>query len=512
MPEAVGPMKARRMLSPDQLADFLASLDVKETLVYAVFSRLREGALPAEDESLFVRQELRCSKLKLRPITLKGGIQLQAEFQFGPRTFHQQYPLTPDAPPLAKGLRDFSEGTIFTNRGDYQFYWTSADLCRITERAPTKARESLAHNRQKSYLLAEGEPIPFLVELGVMDTSGRVYPKKYDKFRQINKYLEFVEDALRRFPQEKPLYIVDFGSGKAYLTFALYHYLSARGYTDVQVTGLDLKEDVVAFCNETARRLRYEHLQFQVGDIANFHIDEGTGAAAHRPDMIISLHACDIATDAALVKALQWGSPVILAVPCCQHEFFHQLTFPAMESILRYGVTRDKQATLVTDASRALMLRAFGYSVEMVEFITMEHTPKNVLIRAYREDVLREISTRRESASEDSARAESAQEGSARAESASEGSARAESAQEGSAHRKSASKGSARGVVSAGEVSPPVKTPQRLSSQEGIPEKRTILRVSDPGYRAYRDFLDTWGVGRTYLELELTRVGLLKES
>ena len=499
-------MKARRMLSPDQLADFLASLDVEETLVYAVFSRLREGALSAaltaEDEGLFIRQGQRCSKLKLRPIALKGGIQLQAEFQFGPKTFHQQYPLTPDAPPLARGLRSFTEGTIFTSRGDYQFYWTSADLCRITEQAPTKARESLAHNRQKSYLLAEGEPIPFLVELGVMDTSGRVYPKKYDKFRQINKYLEFVEDALRRFPQEKPLYIVDFGSGKAYLTFALYHYLSARGYTDVQVTGLDLKEDVVAFCNETARRLRYEHLQFQVGDIANFHIDEGTGAAAHRPDMIISLHACDIATDAALVKALQWGSPVILAVPCCQHEFFHQLTFPAMESILRYGVTRDKQATLVTDASRALMLRAFGYSVEMVEFITMEHTPKNVLIRAYREDVLREISTRRESA----------QEGSARAESASEGSARAESAQEGSAHRKSASKGSARGVVSAGEVSPPVKTPQGLSSQEGIPEKRTILRVSDPGYRAYRDFLDTWGVGRTYLELELTRVGLLKES
>jgi len=489
-------MKARRMLSPDQLADFLASLDVEETLVYAVFSRLREGALSAaltaEDEGLFIRQGQRCSKLKLRPIALKGGIQLQAEFQFGPKTFHQQYPLTPDAPPLARGLRSFTEGTIFTSRGDYQFYWTSADLCRITEQAPTKARESLAHNRQKSYLLAEGEPIPFLVELGVMDTSGRVYPKKYDKFRQINKYLEFVEDALRRFPRDKHLYIVDFGSGKAYLTFALYHYLSARGYTNVQVTGLDLKEDVVAFCNETARRLRYEQLQFQVGDIANFHIDEGTGAAAHRPDMIISLHACDIATDAALVKALQWGSPVILAVPCCQHEFFHQLTFPAMESILRYGVTRDKQASLVTDASRALMLRAFGYSVEMVEFITMEHTPKNVLIRAYREDVLREISTRRESASEDSARVESVREVLARGESASED--------------------SARGVVSADEVTPPEKTPQGLFPQEGVPEKRKILRASDPGYRAYRDFLDTWGVGRTYLELELTRVGLLKES
>lgn len=419
-------MKAKTLLRPEQLKGFLDSLDVAETLVYAVFSRLRDGY--AKENSLFTRQAEGCQKLKLRPVALKGGIQLQAEFQFGPKTFHQQYPLRSDSEPLIEGLRSFAEGTLFTSRADYQFHWTAAGLCQIAEKPPTKSRSSLSHNRQKAYLLSEGEAIPFLVELGVMDTNGRVSQKRYDKFRQINKYLEFAEDALRHFPKDKPLYIVDFGSGKAYLTFALYHYLMDRGYSQFQVTGLDLKDDVVAFCNDTARRLGYDRLHFEVGDIANFQIDEGSPVSARRPDMIISLHACDIATDAALVKGLQWGCPVILAVPCCQHEFFHQLISPAMDPIIRYGVTRDKQATLVTDASRCLMLKAFGYSVEMVEFITMEHTPKNVLIRAY---------------------------------------------------------------------------------QERQAEQRPSINITDPAYRTYRDFLNLWGVGRTYLELELARTGLL---
>jgi SAM-dependent methyltransferase len=433
-------MATRRTLRPEELLSFLESLDVAETLVYAVFSHPREPLAgsdrspygyqhaPAE-ESPFIRQGQRCSKVKLRPVALKGSIQLQAEFQFGPKTFHQQYPLASDAPPLREGIHNFTEGTLFTSRADYQFHWTAAGLCRIVEQPPTKKRESLAHNRQKSYHLSDGEPVPFLVELGVMDTQGRVYPKKYDKFRQINKYLEFLEDALRHFPKDKPLYIVDFGSGKAYLTFALYHYLMDRGYSQFRVTGLDLKDDVVAFCNDTARRLGYDRLHFEVGDIANFQVDEGSPVSARRPDMIISLHACDIATDAALVKGLQWGCPVILAVPCCQHEFFHQLAAPGMDPIIRYGVSRDKQATLVTDASRALMLRAFGYSVELVEFITMEHTPKNVLIRSYR---------------------------------------------------------------------------------EGSTGRKTFINMTDSGYRAYRDFLDLWGVGPTYLEQELIRSGLLK--
>ena len=453
---------SRHTIRPEQLQTFLDSLNIQETFVYAVFSRLREEPAlqaagdaagsgnapltkdtPAEaanrsafstnlaspQETLFVRQGQRCSKVKLRPVTMKGEIELQAEYQFGPKTFHQQYPLASDAAPLAEGIRNFAEGTIFTSRADYQFHWTGSGLCRIAEQPPTKSRGTLTHNRQKSYLLPEGEAVPFLVELGVMDSDGQVSPKRYDKFRQINKYLDFVEDALKRFPKEKPLYIVDFGSGKAYLTFALYHYLMVRGYGQFQVTGLDLKADVVAFCNTTARRLGYDRLNFEVGDIANFQIDEGSPVPSRRPDMVVSLHACDIATDAALVKALQWGVPAILAVPCCQHEFFHQLASPAMDPIIRYGVTKDKQATLVTDASRTLMLKAFGYSVEMVEFITMEHTPKNVLIRAYREQ-----------------------------------------------------------------------------NREGQPS----INVGDSAYRTYRDFLDLWGVGRTYLELELARQGLLQ--
>ncbi|MCA1949124.1 MAG: SAM-dependent methyltransferase [Treponema sp.] len=451
-------MGAAKPLGADQLKDFIASLDIADTLVYAVFSRPRFGptapvassggrgggeatggrcgdADDAGDGSL--SDFIHCDKLKLRPVELKGVLQLQAELQRGPKTFHKHFPhaaeFEPAAPAagaavLTAAMCAFSEGTIFTSRADYQFYWLPSGQCRLSEKPPTKNRESLSHNRRKSHFLQEGQPVPFLVELGVMDKSGRVYPKKYDKFRQINKYLEFVETALQPFPQEKPLYIVDFGSGKAYLTFALYHFLLDRGYTDFMVTGLDLKSDVVEFCNGIAARLGCTKLRFEVGDIANFQLDAAPHEQSRLPDMVISLHACDIATDAALAKALFWGSPAILAVPCCQHEFFHQLKNPLMDSILRFGVTRDKQASLVTDASRLLMLKAFGYSAEMVEFITMEHTPKNVLIRAGRE--------------------------------------------------------------------------QRT-------ERRNFININDPEYRAYRDFLDLWGVGRTFLELELSRLGLL---
>ncbi|WP_304226672.1 SAM-dependent methyltransferase [Gracilinema caldarium] len=456
-------MGTAKSLGADQLKDFIASLDIADTLVYAVFSRPRPGPAALGDGGGgrggeahggdagdagrgSLSEFTHCDKLKLRPVEIKGVLQLQAELQRGPKTFHKHYPLAAEfdhpaphdpgtsaapaagATVLTAALCAFSEGTIFTSRADYQFYWLPSGQCRLSEKPPTKNRESLSHNRRKSHFLQEGQPVPFLVELGVMDTSGRVYPKKYDKFRQIYKYLEFVETALQPFPREKPLYIVDFGSGKAYLTFALYHFLMDRGYTDFRVTGLDLKSDVVELCNGIATRLGCTKLRFEVGDIANFHLDAAPHEPRRLPDMVISLHACDIATDAALAKALLWGSPAILAVPCCQHEFFHQLNNPVMNPIIRFGITRDKQATLVTDASRLLILKAFGYSAEMVEFIAMEHTPKNVLIRANRE--------------------------------------------------------------------------QRT-------ERRMSININDSGYRAYRDFLDLWGVGRTFLELELSRLGLL---
>jgi SAM-dependent methyltransferase len=206
-----------------------------------------------------------------------------------------------------------------------------------------------------------------------------VFKKKYDKFRQLNKYLEFVSDSLDRLDDLKVIRIIDFGCGKAYLTFALYYYLVKLQNRNVEIVGLDLKEDVIEFCNQTAKALDYEGLTFKLGDIKDYETEKTV-------DMVVSLHACDTATDEALIKSVGWDAKIIFAVPCCQHELFKQLDNPAMVPLLKYGVIKDKLATLVTDSLRASALECVGYDVQMLEFVDMEHTPKNILIRAYKAD------------------------------------------------------------------------------------------------------------------------------
>jgi hypothetical protein len=217
-------------------------------------------------------------------------------------------------------------------------------------------------------------PVPFLVELGVMTAEGKVRAQRYDKFRQVNRFLELVEDVLPSLPDGR-LRIVDFGSGKSYLTFALHHLLTAVHGREVEIVGLDLKVEVVEHCETLARRLDAEGLRFEVGDIA------GYGGLAG-VDLVVSLHACDTATDDALDRAVRAGAPVILAVPCCQHELLPQLDNAALAPLLRHGTLRERFAAEVTDAARAQLLGAVGYDVQVVEFIELEHTPKNVLLRA----------------------------------------------------------------------------------------------------------------------------------
>ncbi len=245
----------------------------------------------------------------------------------------------------------------------------------VLRRAPTRRPAAPAHNRRKRRLLQEGDPVPFLVELGVMTPDGTVRAARQGKFRQINRFLELVEDVLPALPSG-PLRVVDFGSGKSYLTFALHHLLTQVHGRDVEIVGLDLKEDVVRACAALARRLDAHGLRFEVGDIAGY---EG-GA----PDLVVSLHACDTATDAALERAVRWKAPVILAVPCCQHELAPQLDNAALAPLLSRGLLRHRFAADVTDAARAQLLEAVGYDVQLVEFVELEHTPKNVLIRAVR--------------------------------------------------------------------------------------------------------------------------------
>lgn len=234
---------------------------------------------------------------------------------------------------------------------------------------------SLSHNRKKKYILEEGIPVPFLIDLGVMTQNGSIVNAHYDKFRQINRFLEYIEDILPSLPTGRELRILDFGCGKSYLTFAIYYYLKVlKGYP-VRITGLDLKEDVIRHCNELAVKYSYDKLEFLCGDIAYYD-------GCSQVDMVVTLHACDTATDYALAKAVGWGAKVILSVPCCQHELNKQMKNDLLSPVLHYGILKERMAALMTDGLRAQILEANGYRTQILEFIDMAHTPKNLLIRA----------------------------------------------------------------------------------------------------------------------------------
>lgn len=236
-------------------------------------------------------------------------------------------------------------------------------------------KPDMSHNRTKKYLLKEGIPVPFMIDLGVQTKEGQIVRSKYDKFKQINRYLEFVEDILPTLVKKKTIHIIDFGCGKSYLTFALYYYLHELKKLDVQITGLDLKTDVINKCNELAESYGYEKLHFYQGDISTF---EG----GQEVDMVVTLHACDTATDYAIEKAISWGAEVIFTVPCCQHEVNKQIENEMLFPVLKYGLLKERMAALITDGIRANLLEKWGYDTQILEFIDMEHTPKNILIRA----------------------------------------------------------------------------------------------------------------------------------
>ena len=323
------------------------------------------------------------SKVKIRPILLKDKFIYQATETVGPKVLHTNYERQELIEYIGELMEErfmqlqwegqYEDGLVLVSKKGHL-------TTKVKRHACKKEQAALEHNRRKKYLLAEGTAVPFLVDLGVMTPQGKIVSTKYDKFRQINRFLEFIEDILPRLDRGRELTILDFGCGKSYLTFAMYYYLRQLRHFDVRIIGLDLKEDVIQHCNELAQSYGYEKLKFYTGDIASY---EGV----RQVDMVVTLHACDTATDFALAKAVGWNAKVILSVPCCQHELNGQMQregagYDKLAPILDYGLLKERFAALLTDGLRAKYLEQSGYETQVLEFIDMEHTPKNILLRA----------------------------------------------------------------------------------------------------------------------------------
>ena len=322
-------------------------------------------------------------KVKIRPVKLKEELYFQTSVSDGKKEFHKNYEKAELLEQLDHWLRkDYRQLQMDTTTQSIQALVSKKGKATVKQKIARDMRSArvLDHNRKKRYLLEEGTPIPFLVDLGVMTAEGAIVRSRYDKFRQINRYLEFVEDILPELDKDRELTLIDFGCGKSYLTFALYYYLTVKKQYRIRMIGLDLKKDVMEHCQELAEKYGYDRLTFLTGDIADYD-------GVEQVDMVVSLHACDTATDYALEKALRWNAKVIFAVPCCHHELNRQMHSTEMNPVLKYGLIQERMAALMTDAFRADVLELEGYQVQVLEFIDMEHTPKNILIRAVKQNM-----------------------------------------------------------------------------------------------------------------------------
>lgn len=323
------------------------------------------------------RNKAEVQKIKLRPVVIKNIFLIQVTEYIGKQVIHDNKTLEAIKEYIYVSLRDnFKQANIRTEEYTYNILISKKGQVTVKKKKEIeKKKPVLIHNRVKKYLLQEGKPVDFLVYLGVMNSEGFVVKSKYDKFRQINRFLEFVEDIVDKLPKNKVINIIDFGCGKSYLTFAIYYYLKKEKNLDVNIVGLDLKSDVIKHCNQIATDLKYDGLEFLEGDIAQYKGKDDV-------DMVVTLHACDTATDYAIAKAIDWNAKVVLSVPCCQHELNNQIQNEVLSPIFKYGILKEKMAALITDGIRAGVLEEHGYDTQILEFIDMEHTPKNLMIRA----------------------------------------------------------------------------------------------------------------------------------
>lgn len=329
------------------------------------------------------------NKVIIKPIILKSAKNIQIESFKDNKAFHKNIDLN-NLQELEDNLKEyidnFKQILLQIEGSDISFIRKKENFSR-KEKDSNLIKTSNEHNKKKQYILNEGDKIDFLIELGLMSVEGKILKSSFNKFKQINKYLEFIDDVIEELKAKKlitnHINVLDFGCGKSYLTFALYYYLkNYRKDLTFSIVGLDLKKDVIEFCNKLAKKLNYENLEFLNGNIKDYD-------KSKEVDLVFSLHACNNATDYSLEKALSLDAKAILAVPCCHHEFFEKIQknknsefYNTLKIMADNGVVLDKFATLATDSFRSLSLELCGYKTKMIEFIDMEHTPKNILIKA----------------------------------------------------------------------------------------------------------------------------------
>ena len=319
------------------------------------------------------------SKIKFKTIIMKGEEHLQIEKFIDKKAFHENIAMNKAKEKIIALMNDYKQLFITVGSESYQVFNNKGKIKALSTKTDKKAK-ALSHDKKKNYIINEGDKVDFLIYLKVMSEDGKVYNSYYDKFKQINKYLEIFDKALDKIDTSKKIRILDFGCGKAYLTFAVYYYLKNIRKLDFYIEGLDLKADVVRDLNKIKDALHYDEINFVCKDIKDYDKKDNI-------DIMLTLHACDIATDIALKKAVELNASLILSVPCCQKELFPKIKSDELNGILKHGILKERVAAIVTDSLRSLYLEKHGYKSEIIEFIDMDHTPKNLMIRAFKDKV-----------------------------------------------------------------------------------------------------------------------------
>ena len=353
---------------------------MEHEIIYELLKQISDNNISKITFSNIRNKELELDKVIAKLVSIKNNINVQFEYRYKRIIKHTNI-ITSDTETVKNELMKLfklaKDINIVTINENINIKISKKFKINVNRKKVNTRNISFDHNNKKEYFLSEKEKYPFLIELGIQSKEGHIIKNKFNKFKQINKYLEFIKQAITQLNTKKQITILDFGSGKSYLTFSAYYYLNEILKLDVKIIGIDLKKEVIEHCNKISKKLDFSKLSFIYGDVINYENN-------NEIDMVISLHACNTATDIAILKALGWNTKVFFAVPCCQKEVNSQLNNDFLPFMLKHGIIKEKFSTLLTDSIRSEVLEAFGYKSDIVEFISEENTPKNQLIRAYR--------------------------------------------------------------------------------------------------------------------------------